>query len=117
MRSNTDDEFTFRYWNNAFGSQWYERYNHRCDCGSSLPLPPIAPYSISVATDLVILLDARRRHSVNDWVTARIHVADGIADGDQREHKHNAEPQNDVENDRVIFIVALGQVQIGCLFE
>lgn len=67
------------------------------------------------ATDLVVLLDARRRHAVDNRIAAGIHVANHIADGEQRERKHNAEPQDNVEDDRIIVVVVLRQVQILCL--
>lgn len=62
---------------------------------------------------LVILLDARRRHSVDDGVTTRIHVSDSQADRKQGEEHDNAEPQDDVEDHRVTSIVLLGQVDVS----
>lgn len=63
-----------------------------------------------LASNLVLLLDARGGHAVDDRVTARVHVADGQADGQQREEHDHAEPQDDVEHDGVGLGVLLGQV-------
>lgn len=60
---------------------------------------------------LVVLLHASRSHAVNDRVTARIHVANGVADGDQSEEHGNSEPQHNVEDDRVVGVVLLSSVQ------
>lgn len=65
-----------------------------------------------MATDLVFLLDASGGHAVDDGVTSRVHVANGQADGQQGEEHDNAEPQDNVEHDRVALGVLLGQVDV-----
>lgn len=64
------------------------------------------------STSLVVLLDARGSHAVDNRVTSGIHVADSHADGQQREEHDHAEPQDDVEHHRVVLLVGLGQVDV-----
>lgn len=57
---------------------------------------------------LVILLHAGRSHTIDDRVTAGIHVADCVANGKQCKYHDNTEPQNDVEHHRVGLFVVFG---------
>lgn len=65
---------------------------------------------------LVVLLHASRCHAVDDRVTSRVHVADGVANGDQGEEHGDSEPEQDVEDDRIVSVVLFGSVQIKGLF-
>lgn len=51
---------------------------------------------------LVVLLHPGASHAIDDGVPARVHVHDGVDNGDQRECKHNGEPQDDVEDGRIV---------------
>lgn len=70
-----------------------------------------------MAIDLVVLLDTSGGHAVDDGVPSRIHVANGQADGQQGEEHDYAEPQDNVEDDRVGLVVLLGQVDLVVLQE
>lgn len=73
---------------------------------------PTTPSSLlfGQSHNLVVLLDAGGGHAVDDGVPARIHVADGQADGEQGEEHDNSEPQDDVEDHGIVLLVFLGQV-------
>lgn len=53
---------------------------------------------VVVCVDLVLLLHACWGHSVDDWITARIHVCDRVGDCQQGEEERNSKPQHDVED-------------------
>lgn len=61
---------------------------------------------------LVIFLHAGGGHAVDDRVTTGVHVCNGVGNGQQGESEHNAEPQDNVEDDRVITVVHYGEVKI-----
>lgn len=62
---------------------------------------------LSKNKDLVFLLHPSASHSVDDGVPARVHVHDGVDNGDERECKHNSEPKDDVEDGGVVSRVAV----------
>lgn len=60
---------------------------------------------------LVVLLHPGGGHAVDDRVPAGIHGSNGVADGQKRQTKDDHEPQDDVEDDRVILVVVGGQIE------
>lgn len=60
---------------------------------------------------LVVLLHPGGGHAIDDRIPAGIHGSNGVADGQKRQTKDDHEPQDDVEDDRVIFVVVGGQIE------
>lgn len=59
---------------------------------------------------LIVLLHAHGGHAVDDGVTARVHVPHGQGDGQDGQSQDNTQPQDNVEDGRVVRRVVLVQV-------
>lgn len=64
---------------------------------------------------LVVLLHASARHTINNRIPPGIHFSNCQRNSQKRKGHHNPKPQNNIEDNRIVLGVRLGQIQLYLL--